>query len=83
VASGQPPLARTILAFALGIVFLASGSSKLIDLSSIAGKNIHAARRTPSRIAASDHAARAAATGSGGRSIASCPSTMTPARYTA
>ena len=31
MASGQPPLARTILAFALGIVFLASGSSKLID----------------------------------------------------
>jgi uncharacterized membrane protein YphA (DoxX/SURF4 family) len=31
VADGQPPLARTILAFALGIVFLASGSSKLID----------------------------------------------------
>jgi len=31
VAGGQPPLARTILAFALGIVFLASGSSKLID----------------------------------------------------
>jgi uncharacterized membrane protein YphA (DoxX/SURF4 family) len=28
---GQPPLARTILAFALGIVFLATGSSKLID----------------------------------------------------
>jgi uncharacterized membrane protein YphA (DoxX/SURF4 family) len=28
---GQPPLARTILAFALGIVFLAAGSSKLID----------------------------------------------------
>lgn len=31
MAGGQPPLARTILAFALGIVFLASGSSKLID----------------------------------------------------
>jgi uncharacterized membrane protein YphA (DoxX/SURF4 family) len=29
--SGQPPLPRTILAFALGIVFLATGSSKLID----------------------------------------------------
>ena len=29
--NGQPPLARTILAFALGIVFLATGSSKLID----------------------------------------------------
>ena len=28
---GQPPLARMILAFALGIVFLATGSSKLID----------------------------------------------------
>jgi uncharacterized membrane protein YphA (DoxX/SURF4 family) len=28
---GQPSLARTCLAFALGIVFLATGSSKLID----------------------------------------------------
>ena len=28
---GQPPLAQTILAFALGVVFLATGSSKLID----------------------------------------------------
>ena len=31
MTGGQPPLARTILAFALGIVFLATGSSKLID----------------------------------------------------
>ena len=29
--AGQPPLPRTILAFALGIIFLATGSSKLID----------------------------------------------------
>lgn len=27
----QPPLARVILAFALGIIFLATGASKLID----------------------------------------------------
>jgi uncharacterized membrane protein YphA (DoxX/SURF4 family) len=28
---GQPPLARTIFTFALGIVFVATGASKLID----------------------------------------------------
>jgi uncharacterized membrane protein YphA (DoxX/SURF4 family) len=29
--AGQPPLARICLAFALGIIFMATGASKLID----------------------------------------------------